>query len=198
MIDSGCNSILLPLRNADSLREVAEIFSSLDYTWSICIGRGVSSTWATLKISSVGSIPIFLCEDVVRPPIRLNIEYLRFHLCVDDARTIVATPAYLAKLTDAGKQILTAFLQNPPNDSSRRAHALLGQKIISQFLTVQFNQIFFQTTLEFVTRDMICHVYQLVNNILESNLPDGFEALEDEDHEGDGDVFFLSDSDHED
>ena len=69
MLDSGCNSLLLPVSGTAAFSELLRLFPSTEevgeYVWSIHTSKGVTSQSLTLKISSVSPFQVSLCSNLL-------------------------------------------------------------------------------------------------------------------------------------
>lgn len=188
MIDNGCNSALLPFPTD---RGSLEGFANSRFTWSISqsMGTGVIHS-AVLKIKSLISFEFPVELNGKELPVR--IPYLRFHLGKAAARFVRDHESYCRQLGDGCKEALDRFLTHLGEmDAPERRHVLLGQSFIGQVFSAQLGDI---TVFLDKTK---CH-------LLAPRLPDlfasctrdaqtlvrsyeGFDDLEDEDHDGDAD-----------
>ena len=205
MIDTGCNSILLPLQK-DELPALAKAFPFDSFFWDVGNSRGVASRSLTLKIApSVpgNRIPIRLCYDLLRPEKPCEVDFLRFHLCSEDAVVLRDDPAFFDNLLENGKLAITKFLDDPPShDGSRRTHALLGQAILQDLVCIQHGSI--SIAVDSSRFDLSWKVMRDIERfVLGASaetlpLPDHFDDLEDDDHDGDDEDFSLGDDDFSD
>jgi len=135
----------------------------------------------------------------VKFPVKLNgkelpvsIPFLRFHLGKESARFLRDHEPYYEQLGDSCKEALALFLKNLGEVAApERRHVLLGQSFIGQVFSAQLG-------------DITIFLDEAKWNLLAPKLPDlfasctrdaetlvesyeGFDDLEDEDHDGDAD-----------
>jgi len=198
MVDSGCNTILLPLAK-DQIRDLSKHFPPQQYMWEIGTSQGVQSQSLTLKIKPrAGTIPVQLCQDLFQntsPSITLP--YLRFHLCDEDVVMLctekslagVISSHYLSKIND--------FKSKNTISPNRRTHVLLGQKILGNYSCIQHGEVIAVVdSMKFVPKNIWYTTTQLEEFLktVTSALPDNFDDLEDDDHDGnDEEVYELGD-----
>eukprot|EP01127_Copromyxa_protea_P006305 TRINITY_DN1610_c0_g1_i1.p1 TRINITY_DN1610_c0_g1~~TRINITY_DN1610_c0_g1_i1.p1 ORF type:complete len:208 (+),score=10.22 TRINITY_DN1610_c0_g1_i1:38-661(+) len=92
MIDSGCNTLLLPLERGQ-IGLLAELFPFDSHTWRIGLSNGVGGKSAVLHIEAAS---ISVCLSPTALPISVNA--LRFHLHPEDFGELLA-------LVQAGKNV---------------------------------------------------------------------------------------------
>jgi hypothetical protein len=141
MIDSGCNSHLLPIEQG-SLGLLYNLFPPGDYTYTIGSSSGVAAVNSLTLIvekRNGGQMEWRLASDINGGVIR-NSAYLRFSICYDDAidlrrdnmpsgLNIIGT-IYLDKFIEH----IDILRQSFPNMdfARRRHHALIGREISSR------------------------------------------------------------------
>jgi len=153
MIDSGCNMTLLPIQSPDTLTDMTKLFPITHYTWRISESTRIGSLNSPLLIITPlqGTVNIVLSEDL--KPYNFQLEYLRFHVCYEDAKALLNLSQSISLLNS---NILSTFVQTidsvliaVPNAvvGKRRNHALLGQQVLGQpnLVTLQHGDIFFVT-----------------------------------------------------
>jgi len=95
MIDNGCSSLLLPLRDGELITLPAK-YPPESHVWRITDSRGVSHSSVFLNITLKTGLPmgpIFLCADLIPSNAATTSDRLRFHLCTEDMNLIINTPA---------------------------------------------------------------------------------------------------------
>jgi len=185
MIDSGCNSILLPL--PESLEFLEKTFVEPQYSWRIRTGKGVSGSSLCLYITAViGKIQVSIHGKAVA-----EVDRLRFHLSSEDVKNLSACSA----LDITQKDLIVQFFQT--HVVSRRKHALLGQDILRFHLCVQTRDCFIVLN---PTCDSIPVSVRYLNALLVQESVKStnawtkeFEDLEDDDHDGDDEMQFIDD-----
>lgn len=183
MVDSGCNTLLLPLKEYQII-ELSKIFPDSEYSWSISKGQSISTECLSLIIKHrVKSIPLRLCEDFPFPagkPV-INVSCLRFHLCSDDINllnTLENIP-----LLPQSIELLKKFTLKNNGLHVRRHHALIGQEILHQTSYIQHATVLVvvDPSKFNVKWENISRMEQLVDSLSEF-FPANFADLEDEDH----------------
>ena len=179
MIDNGCSSLLLPFPGVDVLRA----FIGPEYNWKISSSGGngaVNSVILLIKHfedTSIGDIKLAgkrVC----------SLPFLRIHLNTTTAGQVIG----MGKLRGGNLTRIQAFvaMNSPPKP---RRHVLLGQMVLNDFISVQHRSSFVICS-ELPTRQDMSDVHELLNDI---EKPDGFDDLEDDDHDGDGDFEEIND-----
>jgi hypothetical protein len=188
MVDNGCSSALLPFpTGTGSLRN----FANGRFAWSVSqsMGTGVVHS-PVLKIKS---------HIRVKFPVKLNgkalpihIPFLRFHLGKSSARFLRDHEPYCRLLGDSCKEALALFLTNLGEmDAPERRHVLLGQSFIGQVFSAQLGDItiFLDEAkwhlLAPKLPDLFASCTRDAQTLVQSY--EGFDDLEDEDHDGDAD-----------
>jgi len=207
MCDSGCNSLLLPLKNGE-LSELLKLFPRKTHTYRISVGSGVALQALVLRIeSSTGKIEVKLNGSSVI----VYVSTLRFHLSESVIQELVSrakefglpdknvqTIQEVIKLNGA----LDKFFEDRENknrkpsspgkplttrNKTERKHALLGQSLLgSVYCTMQVNGIFLAVN-EKYNFDLLPETVQLIKETagqMRVTFPE-FDDLEDEDHDGD-------------
>jgi hypothetical protein len=131
MIDSGCNSFLLPFpENPDDLTAL----EGEEYTWSISspsVTGAISSP--TLRIERLDDQPVGQMQ-LAFATIPVDMFFVRFHLGSESATSLVQH----RKLVDVHKNSLQLFLDNlGTRISPERRHVLLGQMYLDQVCWIQ-------------------------------------------------------------
>lgn len=200
MIDNGCNSTLLPFpTDGGSLR----VFATRRFTWSVSqSSRGVVHP-PVLKIKSLIGFEFPVKLNGKELPLR--IPYLRFHLGKAAASFVRGHELYYRKLGDGCKEALDCFLTHLGEmDAPERRHVLLGQSVIGQVFSAQLGDItiFLDKTkwhsLAPKLPDLFASCTRDAQTLIQSY--EGFDDLEEEDHDGDadeGDVRRFWDPDEE-
>lgn len=194
MIDSGCNTVLLPIRDSVELESFREKFPPASFTWDLKESNGVSHSSICLRIcrNSGGPIPIELCKDLITDPTSKSVclnppkgssgALLRFHLCTDDMARLLK-PDFENMFID-GTELLSNYLRDNKTHINRKKYALLGQALLGEFACVQLRglmAVFHPDIYEPINgwKDMACLRVIVDKHAL---LPERFEDLEDEDH----------------
>ncbi|CAB9528072.1 expressed unknown protein [Seminavis robusta] len=191
MVDSGCNSFLLPFPQREKDDGTFEIdmgalepFLGHQFRWSISGSSGTGAVGSkTLRIEnrnnsvSVGSMQL-ACSSPV------PLDYLRFHLGSEAANALKNHAKVLPDHRQALQDFLTALNGQV---SKERKHVLLGQYYLDQVCCIQRGSVMFMVDRDI--RDPI-NIAQVANQCDEFAYPlvgnfDGFDDLEDEDHDGD-------------
>lgn len=191
----------MPLLEGE-LQQFPTKFPLSKYTWEIKASKGVSHTSLTLGITrtSMGPVQLELCKDLLSttatsPPSFFAASHasgssaslLRFHLCTEDMRLLIDTD--LAKMLNKNCKLrISDYLSANTVSIDRKAYALLGQALLSDFACVQLRglmSIFHPDTYEPTSgwQDMA-----RLRTLVDANsklLPERFNDLEDEDHNED-------------
>lgn len=202
MIDSGCNSLLLPLKE-EQLFTIYKQFPPGNYLWEIGESNGVSIGHVSLKISAFAqnTIPIRLCEDLKRPDDHVHactVEFVRFHLCGADLKLLTETPQFVSLFSSTVMERLRTILATSGNDVVRRKHALLGQSVLNQYASIQVNSLWLLLDPLLYKKAIEWNELAQYNLVLttRATLPDKFDDLEDEDHTFDDEEYELGFSDY--
>jgi hypothetical protein len=146
MVDSGCNTILLPILNGDVLREMVNTFPMDHFTWEIAHSAGVGALCCPiLTITPLyGKVSVQLAKEI--RVCEFQVPYLRFHVCYDDATTMFKENFRVFNREALGTfaQTVDAVSASVPQISigHRRSYALLGQQFMGQDLfTLQLRNI---------------------------------------------------------
>jgi hypothetical protein len=202
MVDTGRNSTLLPLHE-DRLPVLANLFPFGSFFWDVGNSHGVAPKSLTLKISSAvpgNRITINLCSDILRPEKSYEVDFLKFHLCLEDAVAIRGDPSFFDNLLENGRKVIGEFLQAPPaHNGTRRTHALLGQAVLQNLICIQHGSVCLAVEPQHfeLTWDKLRLIERFVIGASSDTLtlPDRFDDLEGEDHEGDDEDYCLADDD---
>ena len=214
MIDTGCNSHLLPLKPGQLTGELHRMFDKYNSIWNVQYSGAVGGRSCTLSIKKLTglmgvNIPI-IKSGVSYVYSRSQFKQLRFHLCRDDVRELLSL--------EDGDQINLVYGSTKKNHidrtslvadldtitSIRREHALLGQSIIgdeNMLLQYQDLCLLIKVTEDkhwSMIRDIILRYKTIAsNNINENFEPDEFSELEDENHiADDNDIYSISADDY--
>ncbi|KAL7557226.1 hypothetical protein ACA910_001893 [Epithemia clementina (nom. ined.)] len=190
MVASGCNSFLLPFPQVEASdgsfvvdAEALAPFLGNEYVWTVSSSGGTGAVGSrTLRIEyrsdirSVGEMRLAFSKGV-------PLDYLRFHLGSSAANLLKDHP----KLIENHQQSLRDFLTGLGDGVSKeRQHVLLGQYYLDRVCCIQNGSIMFMVDRNVTDID----VAQVTNQCDEFARPlvisfDGFDDLEDEDHDGD-------------
>lgn len=188
MVDSGCNSLLLPFPQAEQDDCTFEIdvgllepFLGNEFKWSISGSSSVGSI--TLRIENRNeSVPVGWMQLAFSRQVQLD--YLRFHLGSGAANALKNH----GKLLPDHKRALRDFLTDLGGRVSKeRKHALLGQYYLDQVCCIQRGSVMFMVDRNISNPINIDHIANQCDEFarpLVGNY-DGFDDLEDEDHDGD-------------
>lgn len=180
MIDTGCNSHLLPLKK-DELIQLSKKFDKINYQWSIVTSDGVGGVSLTLKIKkTMGDMTAIICGNP------FQIEFLRFHLCHDDIVLLLKE-----EKSRFGREDLKILKEKYDMNHifKRRTHALLGQVFYDKYLLLQFGGLCIianeklNTSMENLKR-IASELTIVIKDALPKIFPK-FNDLEDDDHNGD-------------
>jgi hypothetical protein len=181
MIDSGCNSFLLPFpENPNDLTSL----EGDQYRWSISSSGGTGAIRSpTLRIERVGDRPVGQMR-LAFSTVPVDLPSLRFHLGSESAASLLQHP----KLIDIHKNSLQAFLDSLGTSvSSERQHVLLGQFHLDQVCCIQNGPVMIMLP---KNHNLPVKIGDLCDSCAAFADPfvvayDGFHDLEDEDHDGD-------------
>jgi len=207
MVDTGCNTTLLPISSSHALTDLMRHFPNTHYIWRISGSDGVGALNSPVLLISPlqGTVNVELAKDL--KPYNIQLHFLRFHVCYDDAKSLLDTK----EVAIIKKDILSAFIKTidaitkaVPNAKVgiRRKHALLGQQVLGQpsLVTVQHGDIFLVTDtinpLDLSIKSLsntVAHLSALCETITKTKFaPKEFDDLEDEDHDcGEREPFLL-------
>jgi len=199
MIDNGCSSILLPLNEGD-IQQLRTTFPPQIYSWTIANSKGVQARSLTLEVApkplfnAPTQITIQLCRNFLDTS--CPVQKLRFHVCNDDCAPLLAGNM----LPQTEKNKIITFQTKNSLHVPRRSHALIGQGILSQdsYASIQLRSGFIVvTTTKFALtswQDIMELNLFLGSEEVQDLLPDNFEDLEDEDHDGiDEELYWMED-----
>jgi len=188
MIDNGCNSVLLPFPTD---RASLEGFANPRFTWSVSqtMGTGVVHS-PVLKIKSMISFEFPVKLNGKEMPVR--IPFLRFHLGKGAANFVRNHEPYYRQLGDGCKEAIDRFLTDlGEKDAPERRHVLLGQSFIGQVFSAQLGDItiFLDKTKWHLLAPKLPDLFASCTRDAQTMVQayDGFDDLEDEDHDGDAD-----------
>jgi hypothetical protein len=188
MVDNGCNSALLPFpTDKGSLED----FANARFIWSVSqsMGTGVVHS-PVLKIKSRISFEFPVELNGKELPVR--IPFLRFHLGKASASFVRVHESYYRQLGEGCKEALDRFLTDLGEmDAPERRHVLLGQSFIGQVFSAQLGDItiFLDKTRWHLLAPRLPDLFALCTVNAETLVQsyEGFDDLEDEDHDGDAD-----------
>lgn len=179
MVDSGCNSLLLPFPEDVT---VLDPFEGTRYDWTVSLSRGtgaVRSPTLTIKsklLPSIGDMKLSLMSSSV-PLLRL-----RFHMTKQASQLLLGKE----KIDDNGKAILRDFIVAVGDGESKvRTHVLLGQLFLASYVSVQSNPVFMicEKSYNGPLQEDLNAVWDIVKPMVDAF--ENFHDLEDEDHDGD-------------
>eukprot|EP01089_Gocevia_fonbrunei_P018149 TRINITY_DN6073_c0_g2_i1.p1 TRINITY_DN6073_c0_g2~~TRINITY_DN6073_c0_g2_i1.p1 ORF type:complete len:243 (+),score=21.28 TRINITY_DN6073_c0_g2_i1:92-820(+) len=199
MVDTGCNTTLLPLQQGDLLK-LGTIFPTSEYTWKITGGGVAALQSPVLSIShrEQKEITVKLCEDVNEFEARIT--DLRFHLCYEDACDLLSIKQTDTTSILIGSHILQKFktviekvkkVDAQMKLAERRTHALLGQTIIGKHNLYQIRFVTIITSLpvaDIFTEQQLDKYEDHCRKWIDSSFARGmeeFKDLEDDDHDND-------------
>lgn len=178
MIDNGCNSFLLPFptANPDALR----MYEGSDFSWEIAYSQGTGAVHSpTLQISRIDGLPV---GDIVLAGLGVvETPFLRFHLGSAAASGLIDN----AQLSDRQSQKLRDFLLQLGDEgfSAEREHVLLGQLVLSKTYSVQAGKMILITKKGYLpVKEDLNTTWSIVKDL---EKPEGFDDLDDADHDGD-------------
>jgi hypothetical protein len=136
MIDSGCNTHLLPM-DENTLDDLVHYYSGAEFGWSIRTSGGVGA-FASLVLVITASCPMMtnLFADLFKLSVKLD--HLRFHISLQDARDIISRKP--KRVIEADILSLEKFCEvaqwiqqkTGVEIGKRRSYALLGQSVMKQ------------------------------------------------------------------
>jgi hypothetical protein len=179
MIDSGCNSLLIPFPEDIS---ILDPFAGTRYAWTVSTSSGTGATSSptlTIKsklLPSIGEMKLSLMSSYVPLP------RLRFHVTKQAAQLLLRKE----KIDDNDKNVLRAFLDAVGDGESKvRTHVLLGQLILASHVSVQSNPVFMicDKSYDGPLQEDLNAVWEIVKPLVDTF--DNFHDLVDEDHDGD-------------
>ena len=198
MVDSGCNSLLLPFPQAEQDDGTFEIdmgplepFLGNEFKWSISGSSGTGAVGSkTLRIENRNdSVPVGWMQLAFSRQVQLD--YLRFHLGSGAAKALKNHGKLLRDDKRALRDFLTAL---GGRISKERKHALLGQYYLDQVCCIQSGSVMFMVDRNISNPINITQVAnqcdEFANRLVRDF--DGFDDLEDEDHDGDDEDRRLS------
>jgi len=139
ILDSGCNSLLLPITSDQDRAQLVALFgNALNYTWTIGVsGNAGPMSTCSLTIRCIGGqFPISLCNTTT--PYNLNLPRLRFSISHQDAVALINLhnngTLVLAGLHDLQTYVasIDALAAAIPGTvvGGRRDYALIGQDLL--------------------------------------------------------------------
>jgi hypothetical protein len=212
MVDSGCNSFLLPLKE-NQIEELVSKFKPDNSTWSISMGgsNGVAAVKnITLTIHQKPlRIDVKLCLNKTEDKLDMyetEVDFLRFHLCYKDVTDIKNYyDKKEIKLDEESYKRLGQYLSVVTNINSvnslskRRKHGLIGQTFLNDpnIMCIQSQDVYIVmktprndkqwASLNKIIREYIARSEILVHKSFESN---EFDDLENEDHDAEDSIGF--------
>lgn len=200
MMDSGCNTLLLPIRDGE-LTSFLTKFPKDTYCWEISGSKGVSHNSLVLNISlnTAGPMNLELCKDLLSVGSITSLassDFLRFHLCSSDMQQLGKEKELSTRLSAACLERIKDYRKSHPTTVNRRLHGLLGQALLSDFACTQLRGI--MAIFQPEQYKPMCGWEDMARlrvyvNARSDLLPERFNDLEDEDH-----VLDAIDTDHED
>lgn len=186
MVDSGCNSILLPLQQG-KLQETLDAFpEDKGFNCYFGISHGVSGQSAVLRIKARNpSEPILikLAKDLF-PNVEFKVKHLRFHLVQEDIESLRADSRMLARFEQEDRK---AIQESKATNTERRKHALIGQSIMQQddVSSLQHEGVCVLVRSSVFKPELWTELSRMQSILLRAatNLPPRFDDLEDEDHD---------------
>ena len=145
-IADGADSVLLFISDWQMLNQLDLKFPAQGgYDFALSQGTGISSKFPLLAVSNRSphaKFSVKLSTDIL-PNNRsstLSLETLKFALCSEDIRDLFRNRCVTLKgrLSQRDFVLLTRWANSSTANISRRTHALLGQKIISQYSNYEY------------------------------------------------------------
>lgn len=178
MIDTGCNTSLLPTPDVD---ELVEKFNRKEYAWTIKLANTVGDTSVNLVITKiVGKIKSCIKSDHFN--YCFETDSIRFHLNKETIDVLInralITANEIKKLSNFGL-----------NHLKTRKHGLIGQNILSDKFCFQYKGVFCVLEIDSYNdlNDLGAEILKLKMNedayITEHFDYEEFHDLEDEDHD---------------
>jgi hypothetical protein len=194
MIDTGCNTSLLPIHNVGVFKQLIERFPVKEYKWTIQGSSGVAAIPSPVLTVEPrlegGRIDVNISQGEGKYECKL--ESIRFHLCLEDARYLLKDEhSILEHVVNVEK--LNIFVANMgiAKGMKRRTHALLGQSIIGKRCYAQCGNVgIMSETIDdmIYSLKVVDRIESYGNSLVERHFQDGgkeFQDLEDEDHDDD-------------
>jgi len=177
MIDSGCNSFLLPFKH-----EILDLFDGPSYEWKIRSSTGGINS-RTLKITRRGGTHAAGTMTLAGNENLMELPFLRFHLGSASVRSLLQNNNN--KLNQTETQKLRDFLTAMGDtEAPERRHCLLGQMYLKHVLSLQLDGLLLMGDKgHFPTRADV-DVVERILLPLRDDFPE-FDSLEDDDHDGD-------------
>lgn len=195
LCDSRCSSHLLPIASLDQMKQIFANSRSDDCKLSIKLSRNVGGKSGCLVVeylSPFSQFQVALCRDSMGSAAAVPVKQLRFSLCLEDIRGILADESLCALIPGCVDRLRVV---NGPED--RRTHALLGQEITERFCRLKYEQVelYIDPQNYHFPKDLTelrQQIRSLADHVKEQ-LPDDFNDWEDDDF-GFEDDDVLSDS----
>jgi len=205
MLDTGCNTTLLPIPDDESLMRILGAFPIDKYIWEISSGGGVAAVQSpVLQIKSMlpsERILVKLGEgnSKVHGVYICELDSLRFHVSHADATRIIGLGEHVTKsivcidrLSEfvATMEALVSIGMSSKDIAGRRKHALIGQGLISDLSLLQSRKVSILTDhpISSSDTDRIISIANESDSVMRrSFFHNGkeFDDLEDDDHDGD-------------
>ncbi len=130
IIDSGCDSVLLPLKPDQLADELLGLFESDQYDWIFTFSKSTSGVSPTLQIKGTIQVQLPISIDTYSTT---SVDLLRFQLCRDDISVLLNMDdldLIDLKFQGVSKDVVTRDLHKFPNN--RLDHGLLGFIFLKQ------------------------------------------------------------------
>jgi hypothetical protein len=180
---------MLPILEGDLLKLI-NMFPYETHGWLVGKSTGVTTTSLTLQIyNRAQKIKVCLCNDMKANLTSgtVKFEYLRFHLCLQDAKDICDETKPCHKVYEWLLEEYIYLVREAINAAIPcrwRTHALLGQSILSKSKLTTVQQRIFQVcyvTAFFPQLDLL-KVQEFSDYVVST--PNNFDDLEDDDNIG--------------
>jgi hypothetical protein len=180
MIDSGCNSLLLPFDH----QAISNLFNGPSYEWKIRSSRGIGGINSrTLKITRDGGAQPVGTMTLAGNENRMSLPFLRFHLGSDSVRALLENNRH--KLNETDTQKLRDFLTAMGDtEAPERRHALLGQLYLKCVVSLQIDGLILMGDKSRFPTPADVNAVERILMPLRNDFPE-FDDLEDDDHDGD-------------
>ncbi|KAG7337245.1 hypothetical protein IV203_036312 [Nitzschia inconspicua] len=189
LVDCGCSSILLPFPGDGSVLK-KKYLDKLSFYWEIANSKGTGAVHSpVLKIKTHMIGAGFPCTLVGKEQPRL--QYLRFHLGVRAAKTILNDNDMTDMVDSSGITAMQNFVRQvevlAPGSARERKHALLGQLYLEHVVYCQAGPIGLMLKPPF--EGNLRHYFGVYRNVVKPKIAnfEGFHDLEDDDHDAEAD-----------
>lgn len=191
-MDSGCNSLLLPLDDA-KLQYLETSFASSKYHWTVEYSSGVGISTPKLLIKDqTNNLEIHLLKGT--HDFKKKLKCLRFFVALADVDILLKSKnlaeKHISLLMNFKKMAMSINSVCPElKFGQRRKHALLGQEIYFEYCVIQFDELMIVLKWEnFLssTTEKIGILFNTLNDISEECIKPfrkEFMDLEDEEHD---------------